>query len=115
MHAVSALNVAIGRRWSGFVSPQRKISRRWRSWPKATRTAGWAFKLILPRHGSGGFAPDMPPSERVAVRVLVSGRVQGVGFRDFTLRKAQQLRLAGWVRNLPSGEVEAYAEGARED
>ncbi|MSR63611.1 MAG: acylphosphatase [Planctomycetes bacterium] len=43
--------------------------------------------------------------------VLVSGRVQGVGFRWHTRAKAQELGLAGWVRNLPDGRVEALLEG----
>ena len=44
-------------------------------------------------------------------RVLVSGDVQGVFFRDSTREKAQALGLAGWVRNLPDGRVEAVFEG----
>ena len=46
-----------------------------------------------------------------SVLVRVSGRVQGVGFRDWTQRKAADLGLSGWVRNLPSGEVEALFSG----
>jgi acylphosphatase len=48
------------------------------------------------------------------LRLLVSGRVQGVGFRFAALDEAQALGVAGWVRNLGSGEVEIEAEG-RED
>lgn len=48
------------------------------------------------------------------VRLLVRGRVQGVGFRWFARDAAQELGLAGWVRNLPDGGVEAEAEGPRE-
>ena len=44
-------------------------------------------------------------------RVLVSGRVQGVSFRDSTREKAQELGLSGWVRNLSDGSVEAVFEG----
>lgn len=48
----------------------------------------------------------------VAVRrYLVSGRVQGVGFRYFVAREAEALGVAGWVRNLPDGQVEVLAEG----
>jgi len=46
-----------------------------------------------------------------SVHFRVSGRVQGVGFRQATLRTAQSLNLAGWVKNLPDGRVETYAEG----
>jgi acylphosphatase len=45
------------------------------------------------------------------VRYLVSGVVQGVGFRYFVFRRAQELILAGWVRNLPDGRVEVVADG----
>lgn len=48
---------------------------------------------------------------RRRTRVLVSGRVQGVFFRDSTREKAQALGLSGWVRNLPDGTVEAAFEG----
>jgi acylphosphatase len=46
-----------------------------------------------------------------AVRYLVQGRVQGVGFRWFVSRTAQGLRLVGWVANLSGGEVEVVAAG----
>jgi acylphosphatase len=45
-------------------------------------------------------------------RWLVSGRVQGVGFRWFVLRHAERLGLAGWARNLPDGRVEVVAAGS---
>ena len=48
---------------------------------------------------------------RVARRYLVSGRVQGVGFRFFAEAVAAREGLHGWVRNLPDGRVEAAAEG----
>jgi acylphosphatase len=44
-------------------------------------------------------------------RVLVSGRVQGVSFRDATRSQAEQLGLSGWVRNTQDGQVEAVFEG----
>ena len=43
----------------------------------------------------------------VRYRVLISGRVQGVFFRDTCRRLAEQYGVAGWVRNLPDGRVEA--------
>jgi len=46
---------------------------------------------------------------------VIRGDVQGVGFRYFVLRKAQQLGLRGWVRNNDDGTVELVAEGARQD
>lgn len=49
-----------------------------------------------------------------AKRYLVSGMVQGVGFRYFTRDVAQRLRLGGYVRNLPDGRVEVYAMGTTE-
>lgn len=48
---------------------------------------------------------------RVARRFVVSGRVQGVGFRYFTLEVARRANLSGVVRNLPDGRVEVLAEG----
>lgn len=44
-------------------------------------------------------------------RVLIKGRVQGVGFRWSCLRMAEAEGLAGWCRNLPDGRVEACFEG----
>ena len=48
------------------------------------------------------------------VRVLISGRVQGVCFRACTRDQAQILDLSGWVRNLSDGRVEALFEGPSE-
>ena len=50
----------------------------------------------------------------VRYRVLISGRVQGVFFRDTCRRLAEQYGVAGWVRNLPDGRVEAVFEGSAE-
>jgi acylphosphatase len=51
---------------------------------------------------------------RVARRLVISGRVQGVGFRWFARDAAQREGLTGWVRNLPDGRVEALIEGEAE-
>lgn len=51
----------------------------------------------------------------VRYRVLISGRVQGVFFRDACRRVARDHGVAGWVRNLPDGQVEAVFEGRPED
>jgi DNA ligase D-like protein (predicted 3'-phosphoesterase) len=50
-------------------------------------------------------------SSNRAVRIAVSGRVQGVGFRESTRRLALQLGLLGWVRNAEDGTLAVHAEG----
>ena len=49
--------------------------------------------------------------ERLSARI--TGRVQGVGFRNFTRMRARQLGVAGWVRNEQDGSVRLEAEGPR--
>ena len=49
--------------------------------------------------------------ERVRQRVVITGRVQGVFFRDSTRREAARRGVAGWVRNRGDGAVEAVFEG----
>ena len=51
-------------------------------------------------------------ADLVRYRVLVSGRVQGVFFRDTCRRLAVENDVTGWVRNLPDGRVEAVFEGS---
>jgi acylphosphatase len=58
---------------------------------------------------TGSLRPARPASRLDA---LVSGRVQGVGYRYFVLRVAQGLGLTGWVSNLPDGRVRCVAEGS---
>jgi acylphosphatase len=50
----------------------------------------------------------------VAAEIVVEGRVQGVGFRNYVQRKAALLGLNGYVINMNDGKVRARAEGARE-
>ncbi|MBI5573577.1 MAG: acylphosphatase [Elusimicrobia bacterium] len=45
--------------------------------------------------------------------ITVTGEVQGIGYRYFAEREAQKLKLTGWVRNLPDGNVEITAEGEK--
>jgi acylphosphatase len=52
--------------------------------------------------------------DRERAHVYVSGQVQGVFFRDSARERAEQLGLAGWVKNLPDGRVEALFEGPPE-
>jgi acylphosphatase len=47
------------------------------------------------------------------LHAVVHGRVQGVGYRAFAARSAQQIGLTGWVRNRFNGSVETVAEGDR--
>ncbi len=52
---------------------------------------------------------------KARLHAYVSGRVQGVFFRDFTQTEAIYLGLTGWVKNLWDGRVEVVAEGEKED
>ena len=60
--------------------------------------------LVTDRSGTGS---------RAAADIRVAGRVQGVGYRAFVLRKADQLGLAGYVMNLKDGSVRVRVEGDR--
>jgi acylphosphatase len=53
--------------------------------------------------------------ERVRRRVVARGRVQGVWFRESARRRADELGIAGWIRNRADGAVEAELEGPPED
>jgi acylphosphatase len=53
-------------------------------------------------------------SERLARRLVIRGRVQGVWFRESMRIEAQRLGVAGWVRNRPDGTVEAVVAGPAE-
>jgi acylphosphatase len=49
-----------------------------------------------------------------SLHLLITGRVQGVGFRDWLIHEAKKLGLAGWVRNFDSDTVEAVISGPEE-
>ena len=51
---------------------------------------------------------------RITVRVIVSGRVQGVSFRAIMMERALRHHVDGWVRNKADGSVEALLQGERE-
>jgi acylphosphatase len=48
----------------------------------------------------------------MAIRFIVTGRVQGVGYRYFVMREADALGITGFARNLPDGSVEVVSEGS---
>jgi acylphosphatase len=50
-------------------------------------------------------------SRQIRAEIIVSGLVQGVGYRYYVLRKARALNVTGYVKNLPTGEVLCIVEG----
>src|SRR5206468_9225854 len=71
--------------------------------PTGART-GW-------RSDTECVAMSAEQGERRTVRVVIQGRVQGVGYRDWAERVANELGLDGWVRNRRDGAVEALLSG----
>jgi acylphosphatase len=84
--------------WMGgdSLAPARRL--------RARRAAADERRFLQPSQPRNG-----TPAERW--RLMVRGRVQGVGYRAGCSRRANELGLSGWVRNLPDGSVEVEAEG----
>ena len=55
------------------------------------------------------------PGNMLTLRVEITGRVQGVNYRYWTLTNANRLNVDGWVRNRDDGSVEALFHGVEED
>jgi acylphosphatase len=53
-------------------------------------------------------------AKEVRVHIFISGRVQGVFFRQETKERAEELGVFGWIKNLPDGQVEAVFEGEKD-
>jgi DNA ligase D-like protein (predicted 3'-phosphoesterase) len=68
-----------------------------------------AISQSYARYAGSAVSPQSEP--RAAIRASVRGEVQGVGFRDATLRRARELGVLGWVRNGDDGTVQVHAEG----
>lgn len=50
---------------------------------------------------------------KITKHLVISGRVQGVGFRAYILRNADKLNIRGWVRNVSNGDVETVISGEK--
>ena len=55
--------------------------------------------------------PSSQNERKLFVYIIIKGKVQGVSFRYFTLKQAQELNIVGWVQNKPNGTVESLAQG----
>jgi acylphosphatase len=62
-----------------------------------------------------GVFDEVMTTSKVARKFLISGEVQGVGYRFFAQRAAARHQVLGYVRNLPDGRVEALAEGTTDN
>ncbi len=65
---------------------------------------------LLPKLGTSVML-TIEVNRKIQLFVLIDGKVQGVGFRNFTQRNAKQLGIKGYAKNLPNGKVEVVAEG----
>ena len=68
------------------------------------------------RTGAAHFSVrEMEHTKMRSLRIIISGMVQGVGYRYFAKRVADSLAVKGWVRNMPDGRVEVLAQVVDED
>jgi len=95
-HARRLGDPGLGRMDSDSLASARRL--------RGRRTAALERRFLQPSHPRNG-----SPAERW--RLMVRGRVQGVGYRAGCCRRANELGLSGWVRNLSDGSVEVEAEG----
>lgn len=79
----------------------------------ARRTIPTSVQARLPFREAlfGFYSAKMADAIEPRIRVIVAGRVQGVGYRAWVLRRALELGLRGWVRNCRDGSVEVEAAG----
>lgn len=57
----------------------------------------------------------MPEANEERIHAVISGSVQGIGYRYFCQRLAQRMKLSGWVKNLPNSDVEVEVQGSAAD
>jgi acylphosphatase len=88
-------------------SKEEQQEQRYKAGPNVPKE-GTPVKIVLE---AASAPPVAVPAGHKRIHLFIAGTVQGVGFREFTRRSARELKLKGWVRNLPSGEVELEAEG----
>jgi acylphosphatase len=69
---------------------------------------------VRKKRGGSATIFRLPSETNLAKRYFVSGMVQGVGYRFFTQRAAERLKISGFVRNLRDGRVEVFAMGTPE-
>ena len=79
----------------------------------ATKVPYRPNKKVLPK--SGTKIKFIIETDLVQYKIMISGKVQGVGFRAFTTENARKLDIKGYAKNLKNGKVEIIAEGLRAD